>query len=82
VTITDTNGVSLGFCETSCNVKYNCPSGQTCWTKDELALECMSSGPLQAGATCALILESADGPACVAAGNPKQGQCDHSRTTQ
>jgi hypothetical protein len=63
----------------SCNVHYDCPSGQTCWTTDGFAFDCMSSGALQAGATCALILGSAtcgDGLACVAAGNPNQGECD------
>ncbi len=63
-----------------CNVKYDCPANQTCWTADGKTYSCMPSGPGQAGDMCT----AAPGPApcgdklgCVAHGSTLQGTCDY-----
>jgi hypothetical protein len=87
VTITDGMSVTVSFCETgslgtasSCNVNYDCPKGQTCWTTDGFAFECMASGAAKAGTACAVIFGSAtcgDELACVSTTDADQGECDY-----
>jgi hypothetical protein len=84
-TILVANGVAVGFCEpastgaASCNVQYDCPAGQTCWTPDGHSFACMPSGAGKAGASCSVIpgtATCADRLACIAATDPTKGQCD------
>lgn len=61
-----------------CATKYDCPTGQTCWSVDGKNWECMTSGPAGAGDACAAIGGPApcgDRLACVATGSPQNGHC-------
>ena len=73
-------GGSGGGPSQPCNVKYDCPAGQTCWTVDGKSYTCEASGPGQAGDMCT----ATPGPApcsdrlgCVAQGSSLQGTCDY-----
>ena len=81
---------ALGACSSSggggsgsetCNVAYDCPAGQTCWSTDGTTFACMASGGGALGDPCDVSLAGiakpscGDGMLCLGLGEPAVGRC-------